>query len=70
MVEQINIDFGNKVRDLRNKLGISQEELAERCGLHRNYIGLIERAETNATLSCVYKIAKALGLRKIVEIFN
>ena len=63
MVEQINIDFGNKVRELRTKLGISQEELAERAGLHRNYIGLVERAEINITLSNIEKIAKALSIR-------
>ncbi len=62
MVEQINIHFGNKVRELRAKLGISQEELAERSGLHRNYIGMIERAEKNLTLSCAEKIAKALEI--------
>ena len=62
MVDQINIDFGNKVRELRTKLGISQEELAEKTGLHRNYIGMVERAEKNVTLSCAEKIAKALNL--------
>lgn len=62
MVEQININFGTKVRELRTKLGISQEELAERCGLHRNYIGMIERAEKNVTLSCAERIAKALTI--------
>ena len=61
VVEQINIDFGNKVRELRTKLGISQEELAERSGLHRNYIGLVERAEINITLSNINKLAKILN---------
>jgi len=39
---------------------ISQEELADRAGLHRTYIGMIERAEKNITLLSIEKIAKAL----------
>ena len=54
--------FGNRVKEERLKLGISQEELAERAGLHRTYIGMIERAEKNITLLNIEKIAKALNL--------
>ncbi len=43
-------------------MGISQEELALRAGVHRTYIGMIERAEKNITLTNVEKIAKALGV--------
>ena len=43
--------FGLRVRTLRKTLGISQEELAERAGVHRTYIGMIERGEKNVTLS-------------------
>ena len=39
--------FGEKVREERHKLGLSQEELASRAGVHRTYIGMIERAEKN-----------------------
>ena len=42
--------FGDKVREERHKLGLSQEELASRAGVHRTYIGMIERAEKNITL--------------------
>jgi transcriptional regulator with XRE-family HTH domain len=45
----------------RNDLGLSQEELAYRCGRHRTYIGAIERGERNVTLLTVEAIAKALG---------
>jgi transcriptional regulator with XRE-family HTH domain len=63
MKRQILIDFGNRVRKERIKLDWSQEELAERAGVHRTYIGMIERAEKNATLDSISKIAKALNIR-------
>ena len=62
MKKEVLIRFGNKVRDERTKLGISQEELAARAGVHRTYIGMIERAEKNITLENIKKVCKALGL--------
>ncbi len=59
---EILIKFGNKVRERRLKLGLSQEELASRAGIHRTYIGMIERAEKNITLANIEKIAKALEI--------
>ena len=55
--------FGKRVREERMKKGISQERLGELAGVHRTYIGMIERAEKNITLTNMTKIAKALGLR-------
>ena len=52
--------FGTKVRDLRKQRNLSQEELADKAGLHRTYIGMIERAEKNITLINIEKIANAL----------
>ena len=46
----------------RHEKKISQEELADICGLHRTYIGSIERGERNVTLSSLEVIAKALGV--------
>lgn len=46
----------------RNELGISQEKLAELSGLHRTYIGMIERSEKNITLLNIQKISKALNV--------
>ncbi|MBI3314909.1 MAG: helix-turn-helix transcriptional regulator [Candidatus Omnitrophica bacterium] len=56
----LSIKFGRKIRKERSKLGMSQEKIAELADLHRNYIGLIERAEKNVTLLSVEKIARAL----------
>lgn len=60
--------FGNKVREERLKQRLSQEELAARAGVHRTYIGMIERAEKNITLENIEKITKALGV-KIADFF-
>jgi transcriptional regulator with XRE-family HTH domain len=54
--------FGANVRKGRLDKGISQEELASLAGLHRTYIGMIERAEKNITLTSASKIAKALDI--------
>jgi len=54
--------FGKRVRQERHKLGLSQEELASRAGVHRTYIGMIERAEKNITLGNIEKIANALEI--------
>ena len=52
--------FGQNVRRLRVEQGLSQEQLADKAGLHRTYIGMIERAEKNITLCNIERIAKAL----------
>ena len=58
----IRIRFGIAVRKRRSDLGISQEELASRAGLHRTYIADIERGVRNVSLLNIEKIAKGLGL--------
>ena len=63
MKREILIKFGKKVRAQRTNLGLSQEELASRAGVHRTYIGMIERAEKNITLENIEKVAKALDLK-------
>lgn len=62
MNKNILIKFGKKVKEERLKQRLSQEDLAERAGLHRTYIGMIERAEKNITLGNIEKVAKALKL--------
>lgn len=69
MRNNINIHFGQKVRAERLRQNLSQEELAARAGVHRTYIGMIERAEKNITLENIEKIANALGvpIEKLVK---
>ena len=69
MKKEILIKFGNKVRKERTKLGLSQERLAAKAGVHRTYIGMIERAEKNITLENIEKVAKALNL-KLSDFFS
>ena len=52
-------------RRLRKDRGWSQEEFAARCGLHRTYVGAIERAEENLTLRTLDKLAKALDVKPL-----
>jgi transcriptional regulator with XRE-family HTH domain len=54
-------EFGSRVRTLREKVGYSQEDLAIECGLHRTYVGSIERGERNVALRNIVRIADALG---------
>jgi len=65
----INELFGHKVRFLRMSKGYSQEELGLQSGLHRTYIGQIERAEKNITLQNIYKIANTLEV-EVKELFD
>ena len=58
--KDISKAFAVEVRALRTALGMSQEELAARAGLHRNYVGMIERSERNPTLVAIEGIARAL----------
>lgn len=62
MNKQLLIKFGKKVQEERIKRGISQERLGELAKVHRTYIGMIERAERNITLTSMEKIAKALKM--------
>ncbi|MBE6175009.1 MAG: helix-turn-helix transcriptional regulator [Rikenellaceae bacterium] len=62
MKREINIKFGQSVAKIRNSQHLSQEELADKCGLHRTYIGIIERGEKSPTLETMNKIAIGLGV--------
>jgi len=55
--------FGLIVRRRREQLALSQEKLAELADIHRNYIGLIERAERVASIEIAFRVARALGTR-------
>ena len=54
--------LGTRIRDLRRKRGFSQEAFADHCGLHRTYMGGIERGEHNLTIQTALTIAQGLGI--------
>ena len=53
-------EFGSRVRRARQDAGISQEQLADRAGLHRTYVGSVERGERNIGLLNIFILATAL----------
>lgn len=59
---EILVKFGDTVRNLRIQKGLSQEQLAHLSDVHRTYVGMIERAEKNVTLTSIQKIASGLGV--------
>lgn len=60
--------FGRVVRRHREAAGVSQEALADRAGLHRTYISLLERGLRNPSLTVISKLARALDTSMIVLI--
>lgn len=54
--------FAQNVRRYREAQGLSQEEFAEKCGLHRTYISAVERQKRSISLNNIQKIADALGI--------
>jgi transcriptional regulator with XRE-family HTH domain len=67
-MDDIRKRFGDRVRALRNDRGWSQEALADRAGLHRTYIGSVERAEQNVSLVNIERLAATLGV-SLAELF-
>ena len=61
-MENINIKFGRRIKELRLKEDISQEELAFRCQLSKNYVSDVERGTRNITLKVVEKFAIGLNV--------
>lgn len=55
--------FGRVIRALRHEVGISQEELADRAGLHRTYISMVERGIKTPTVVTLVELARAVGMQ-------
>ena len=60
VIDQELLDFGRAIRTIRRDLGMSQAKLARATGLHRNYIGGVERGERNISLKNILRLARAL----------
>lgn len=69
MSQEVIRAFGGTVRHFRNRLAITQEELAERAGFHRTYIGQIERAERNPAFKNIVALCQALQV-SLVDFFT
>lgn len=65
----IAVRFGAAVRAIRRRTGISQEELADRCGLHRTYISDVELGKRNVSLENIERLSHGLSVT-IVELFE
>lgn len=61
-MDNINIKFGRRIKELRLIENISQEELAFRCQLSKNYVSDVERGTRNVTLKVVEKFAKGMNV--------
>ena len=69
MSQTMRKKFGKRIRELRLEKGWSQEGLADELGLHRTYVGAVERGEQNISLDNIEKVAKRLGL-SVEELFR
>jgi transcriptional regulator with XRE-family HTH domain len=54
--------LGQRIRELRSKQGYSQESFADHCGVHRTFMGTIERGESNLSFSNLVKVSQGLGI--------
>ncbi|MGB8783934.1 MAG: helix-turn-helix transcriptional regulator [Terriglobales bacterium] len=68
-MQQIQRKLGDRIRRLRSRKGWSQEQFAAVSGLHRTYIGAVERGEKNLTISTIHTLAKTLDT-SIAQLFR
>jgi transcriptional regulator with XRE-family HTH domain len=68
-MQQIQRKLGDRIRKLRSRKGWSQEEFAAVSGVHRTYIGAVERGEKNLTLSTLHTLTKTLDT-SIAQLFR
>lgn len=63
MPEEIQLKFGRRLRELRVRAKLSQEKLAARAGMARNFVSMIENGQRNVTLDTIEKLARGLKCR-------
>ncbi len=68
-IEKIKIQLGNRIRNFRKQRNLSIEKLAFKADLHPTFLGLVERGESNASVTTLIKIANALD-KDIVDLFS
>lgn len=61
-MQKILLQFGAKVKEARLSKDLTQEQFAQKCGLHKNYIGMVERGERNPSLVNIEVIANGLEI--------
>jgi transcriptional regulator with XRE-family HTH domain len=59
---QLRSIFAANLRQVRQNVGLSQESLADRAGLHRTYVGSVERGERNISIDNIERLSAALGI--------
>lgn len=69
MVSDIHMRYGHVIRNIRQQRNMSQEELADLCGLHRTYISDVELGKRNVSLENIERIADALNV-SLTEVFR
>ncbi|WP_396134319.1 helix-turn-helix domain-containing protein [Chamaesiphon sp. VAR_48_metabat_135_sub] len=69
MVSDARKVFASRLRQIRQVKGLSQEELADSAGLHRTYVGSVERGERNISIDNIERLAKALEI-DIIELLK
>ena len=62
-MDDVTVRFGRRLREVRTRVGISQEKLAELAGLHRTYVSSVERGQRNISLFNIENLAHALGVK-------
>lgn len=68
-MQEVQKKLGKRIAELRRKRGFSQEGFAHECGIHRSYMGAVERGEKNITIQQLTKIAKYLKI-SFTELFK
>lgn len=63
MAEDVGVRFGRRLREVRTQRGLTQEKLAAKAGLARNFVSMVENGDRNVTLGTIQKLATALKCR-------